>query len=351
MRRLTLILCGLALGSAVRLAGQDKKAAPAVIPGPPVTTPVNLGVKPGATANLTLTGTKLTDVTGVWTSFGGQATVPDGQKDAAKLTVQVAVPAAAFGQYELRVATKQGLTNARTICVDDLPEVPETDANRSKGTPQAVPNPCIVAGVATAEASDFFRVPATAGVPLTLEVLGRRLGSPIDPLILVHDAAGRELAGLSADDTPGLQTDARLTFTPKTSADYVVEIRDTTTARGMRRALDRMNPTPLPRSFIERVMKYADWGQKRAVLKLYRASKSVGEDPPAVPESAKALPVCVIWGAEDPFIPVEFAEQQRRHFPRAEVHVLPDLGHRPFIDDVEAVRRPLVEFLRRQTGA
>lgn len=124
-----------------------------------------------------------------------------------------------------------------------------------------------------------------------------------------------------------------------------------TTARGMHRALNRMNPKPLPRAFIDRVMKYADWGQKRAVLKLYRASKSVGENPPAVPESAKALPVCVIWGAEDPFIPVGFAEQQRRHFPRTEVHVLPGLGHWPFIDDVEAVRRPLVEFLRQQTGA
>jgi pimeloyl-ACP methyl ester carboxylesterase len=124
----------------------------------------------------------------------------------------------------------------------------------------------------------------------------------------------------------------------------------TTTAAGMHRTLNRMNPKPLPRSFIDRVMKYADWGHKRAVLKLYRASKRVGKANSELDAFAKTLPVCVIWGAGDPFIPVEFAEKQKRYFPRAEVHVLQGLGHWPFIDDVEAVRGPLVEFLKRNVG-
>jgi pimeloyl-ACP methyl ester carboxylesterase len=95
-------------------------------------------------------------------------------------------------------------------------------------------------------------------------------------------------------------------------------------------------------------MKYADWGRKRAVLKLYRASKNVGKQALGMPEFVQTLPVCVIWGAVDPFIQVEFAEQQKRHFPMAEVHVLQGLGHWPFIDFFEEVRRPLVEFLKRQ---
>lgn len=218
-------LLGLASLPVAEVSAQPK---PPVNPGPTLTTPVNFGAKPGATADLVLTGTNLTDVTGVWTSFGGTVAVPDGQKDATKLNVRVAVPAAAFGLYELRVATKFGLSNARPVCVDDLPEVKEADGNRSKSTPQKVPNPCVVVGQADAESSDFYRVPATAGVPLTLEVLGRRLGSQIDPVILIHDANGREMAGLYADDTPGLQTDARLTLTPKITTDYIVEVRDTT---------------------------------------------------------------------------------------------------------------------------
>jgi pimeloyl-ACP methyl ester carboxylesterase len=126
----------------------------------------------------------------------------------------------------------------------------------------------------------------------------------------------------------------------------------TTTAWGMHRALNRMSPKPLPRSFIDRVMKYADWGHKRAVLKLYRASKKLGNSATMFADApfAKTLPTCVIWGAGDPFIEVRFAEQQKRYFPLAEVHVLQGLGHWPFIDDVDAVGVPLVEFLKRVVG-
>jgi pimeloyl-ACP methyl ester carboxylesterase len=124
----------------------------------------------------------------------------------------------------------------------------------------------------------------------------------------------------------------------------------TATKWGMRKALDGMNPKPLPDAFYDRVWRYTDWGHQRAVLKLYRASKHVGRQVPRMPEAAKTLPACVIWGAADPFVPVEFAEQQKRYFPAAEVHVLRGLGHWPFLDSAEAVREPLVEFLTRQVG-
>jgi pimeloyl-ACP methyl ester carboxylesterase len=124
----------------------------------------------------------------------------------------------------------------------------------------------------------------------------------------------------------------------------------TTTRWGMHRTLNRMNPRPLPRQFIDRVMTFADWGHKRAVLKLYRASKNLGNSAAAFRDApfAKELPTCVLWGAGDPFGPVEFAEKQKRYFPRAEVHVLEGLGHWPFIDDASAVRRPVEAFLRTQ---
>ncbi|MEO2088732.1 MAG: alpha/beta hydrolase [Gemmataceae bacterium] len=111
-----------------------------------------------------------------------------------------------------------------------------------------------------------------------------------------------------------------------------------------------MSPKPMPDAFFDRVWKYSDWGHRRAVLKLYRASKHVGKQAPPIPEFAKTLPVCVIWGAGDPFIPVEFAERQKEFFPAAEVHVLPGLGHWPFIDDVEAVRPRVVGFLKQRIG-
>ncbi|MFI6865845.1 alpha/beta fold hydrolase [Nocardia sp. NPDC050406] len=119
--------------------------------------------------------------------------------------------------------------------------------------------------------------------------------------------------------------------------------------RAMRIALNRDNPKPLPRTYIDRVDSYADWGHKRAVLEVYRATRDPGA---AFPERnlgmpATALPTCVIWGDGDPYIPVRFAHPQRNVFPEAEIHLLEGLGHWPFIDDPEAVGKPLTAFLRR----
>jgi hypothetical protein len=212
------------------LTAQQKAAPPAVPPTyPTLTTPASLGAKPGASVELVLTGTNLADATGVWTSFGGSATIPGGQKDAAKLTVKLDVPADAKpGLYGLRVATRAGVSNLRPFCIDELPEVAETDKNKSKSDPQTVPVPCVVTGKAEPESADFFKFPVRAGEPITVEVLGRRLGSQIDPVVILYDGTGKELGGVYADDTPGLQSDARVVYTPKQSGELIAEVRDTT---------------------------------------------------------------------------------------------------------------------------
>lgn len=125
-----------------------------------------------------------------------------------------------------------------------------------------------------------------------------------------------------------------------------------TTPKAMHAALSRSNPKPVPFEFVERVFRYADWSHKRAVLSLYRASRDLhrGTDEWIRRLSALDRPACVIWGDGDVYLPVRFAEVQRTAFPRAEIHVLPGLGHWPFVDDAEAVRAPLVRFLRSQVG-
>ncbi|MFB7716784.1 alpha/beta fold hydrolase [Nocardia sp. NPDC056100] len=120
--------------------------------------------------------------------------------------------------------------------------------------------------------------------------------------------------------------------------------------RAMHIALNRDNPKPLPRNYVDRVASFADWPHKRAVLTLYRNTRDPAS---AFPEqnlglSADSLPVCVIWGAGDSYIPVRFADQQRKFFPAAEIHIIEDAGHWPFIDDPQAVLTPLEAFLRRQ---
>lgn len=119
-----------------------------------------------------------------------------------------------------------------------------------------------------------------------------------------------------------------------------------------KRALDADNPKPFPAGFAERVMSYADWPHKRAVLKLYRASRDLGSlQERLLPAGSQFdTPACVIWGEGDVYLPVKYARLQRDVFKNSEVHVLPGLGHWPFIDDPAAVGDVLTEFLQRQLG-
>jgi pimeloyl-ACP methyl ester carboxylesterase len=117
----------------------------------------------------------------------------------------------------------------------------------------------------------------------------------------------------------------------------------------LKRALDKDNPVPLPSEYVDRVLGYADWAHKRTVLKLYRATRDPGRHFASFAPALRQLdvPVCVLWGDGDPYLPVVFAERQRETFRNAEVHVLKGLGHWPFIDDPEAVRGHLLPFLQR----
>jgi hypothetical protein len=207
---------------------------PVVAPNPaaPVLkVPFPLGIQRGTTLDLTLTGSNLAAPTGILTSLPGKVTIPpenNNGKDAAKLLVRLEVPKdAALGFYPLRLATEHGMSNLRLFCVDDLPQVLENATNHTKAMAQPVPVPCVVVGRADAEVNDYFKVNVKAGQRLSFEVLGRRLGSGFDPQLTLFDArTGKEVAGGYANDSPGLQTDARLTHVFKDAGDYLVEIRD-----------------------------------------------------------------------------------------------------------------------------
>jgi Bacterial pre-peptidase C-terminal domain len=209
---------------------------PPVKPNPQAPTlavPVPLGMQRGTTLDLTLTGTNLAEPTALWTSFPAKVTIPTDNKngtDQTKLLVRLEVPKdAPIGFHTIRLATTRGLSNFRIFCIDDLPQVMETDSNHSRATAQAISIPCVVVGRADPEVTDFFKLTVKAGQRVSFEVLGRRLGSAFDPQISLHDIhTGHELPEAYSNDAPGLQTDARLTYTFKDAGEYVLEIRDTT---------------------------------------------------------------------------------------------------------------------------
>jgi hypothetical protein len=226
------LLVVLAGGRPPQAHGQPKPlAVPPSPQAPTLSTPATLGMKRGGAVELTLSGANLADPLGVSLCCPGTAAVvPDPKPDPAKLKVRFELPAdVPVGLYPLRVATAAGVSNLRPFLVDDLDGVAETEANKAKDTPQDIPLGCSVSGRADPEASDYFRVKVPAGRRVTFEVVARRAGSPLDPIVVLHDARSkRELIDLYADDTPGLQGDCRLVHTFKDDSDIIVEVRDTT---------------------------------------------------------------------------------------------------------------------------
>ncbi|HWJ42016.1 MAG TPA: alpha/beta hydrolase [Solirubrobacterales bacterium] len=126
-------------------------------------------------------------------------------------------------------------------------------------------------------------------------------------------------------------------------------LQATATRPFFRFMINSKEPRGLPRGFLETMYDHYDRRTRRAVLKLYRAT----DDPGAVSEhliamfAPRNIPALVVWGEHDPYLSASFAEEQRRAFPSAEVHVLPASGHWPYADAPETVERLFVEFLGR----
>lgn len=125
----------------------------------------------------------------------------------------------------------------------------------------------------------------------------------------------------------------------------------TTTRSAFGLSLRHGNPRGLPKAMVDRMYRDMDWGTKRAVLRLYRATDNPGQmaEELGVVFRQLDMPALVIWGAADPYVPVRYAERQREFFPRARIVILEQSGHWPFADDPEAVAGVLIPFLQKQT--
>jgi pimeloyl-ACP methyl ester carboxylesterase len=123
----------------------------------------------------------------------------------------------------------------------------------------------------------------------------------------------------------------------------------TTTRSAFGLMLNVGQKTKLPAAFIDEMYGNFDSGAKRAVLKLYRAhanaSSMVGELVGAL--KTLNVPVLVIWGKRDPYLPVKLAQRQAEVFSNIRYVWLEDAAHWPFIDDRQGVAAALLPFLRQ----
>jgi hypothetical protein len=158
--------------------------------------------------------------------------------DGAELRVRLTVDArTAVGVYPIRVVTDEGLSNPVLFAVGQVQQVPEVESNNAFSSAQGIPNPVVVEGECCGNDEDFFRFHGRKGDRIVVDALCSRIGSGVDPMIRLTTADGRFIA--SADDTPGLFTDAYLTAVLPEDADYVLEFCDSRFA-GTGRAVYRL---------------------------------------------------------------------------------------------------------------
>lgn len=147
-----------------------------------------------------------------------------------KMRVTVA-PDAPLGVREYRLATPRfGISTVGLLVIGDEPEVVETEPNNDVAHAQAVPLPCVVNGrFQDGEDIDCFKFKAGAGQEVVFAVLCARLEDKIhdlqdhaDPLIILTDTAGKELA--RNDDY--YRADPLLHYTFDRAGEYVIQIRD-----------------------------------------------------------------------------------------------------------------------------
>ena len=108
-----------------------------------------------------------------------------------------------------------------------------------------------------------------------------------------------------------------------------------TTRWGLKRFLPGMSD-----DFIDSIWDHFDHGTQRAILKLYRSAPS-----PVLAEAGVRLgeigaPALVLWGGDDPYLPVRFAHAYGEALGgETDVEVVEGAGHWPWIDKPDLVER------------
>jgi hypothetical protein len=214
------------------LAGaQEKKEEKK--PDPKALFAVPLSVKPGASTKVKIRGRSLDTASELKVSGAeakilnkGKAEVPNNQEASVygdtQVEIELKVPAGAAGDVEVEIVTSAGTAPKHRLPL--LSPVKEKEPNGGFAQAQPLePGAVVEGGIGGPKDVDVFRVEAKAGETWVVEVTSARLGSPMDPLLLAHDAAGRQVA-MSDDGASG--RDASLTLKATADGTWYVTLLD-----------------------------------------------------------------------------------------------------------------------------
>jgi hypothetical protein len=213
------------LVAGVSIGQQQKTAAPAA-KTPQITSVFPAGGQRGASAEISVKGKNLNTVTDLYFSRPVGTIEKIEAKGADQLVATVKIDKDIEpGTLELRAVSGDGMSNLKLFRVDEFPEIAETgEKNDTAAQAQEIKFPSVVNGQLTAADVDFYRFEVKKKQRLVFEVEARRLGSPVEARLRLHDSSGRLLA--DAATTRAIRPDERLDFEFTEPGSYIVAVED-----------------------------------------------------------------------------------------------------------------------------
>jgi hypothetical protein len=131
---------------------------------------------------------------------------------------------APLGERELRIVTPLGVTRPVGVTVGQFQLVADKEPNNATDSAQPLPLPAAIVGRIDAPGDvDVYRLDAKKGQHLIFDAHAVRVGSPLEPVMTVHDASGRELPR-AADEYHG--GDPLIAFDVPADGAYLLQVRD-----------------------------------------------------------------------------------------------------------------------------
>lgn len=209
------------LGAAILIAG----AVPTYAQAPAVTSLFPAGGQVGTSVEATVTGANLADVQALLVSGRGVRIErrPGGTAGSCPVKLTFA-PDAEAGTREIRLVTRNGVSNGAQLWVGRYPAAREKEPNDRLADAQALPSFPVTVDGQVDKAADVDRYPfqVAAGETWVFSVNAAQHRSDLDPYLTLFDSRGRSIA--FAMETFG--KDPRLVHTFPAAGKYTVEVRD-----------------------------------------------------------------------------------------------------------------------------
>lgn len=134
-------------------------------------------------------------------------------------------PEVPTGRYEVRALGEAGLSAPRFLLVVDSPSTLFDGNGNSRQKPFGIEAGQFVAARGRSEQRDWYRFNATEGESLLIQVWADRIDSRMDAILSVYDSNTSERL---VHARQGMSRDPVITFTPPSTSEFLIEVRDAT---------------------------------------------------------------------------------------------------------------------------